>query len=160
MGAFMDLLFWWWVVLAAVLVIAEIFTTGFYLLPFGVGAVVAAVLKYLDVAVAWQIGAFLVVAVLLLVSLRRFADQLTHEPPEKVGAARLVGRTAMVIEDIDTHGNLGRVRIQKEEWRADSSTGEPIEFGTSVIIDRVDGAHLVVHPEVTKPATREEPNNG
>ena len=33
---------WFWVILAAVLVVGEIFTAGFFLLPFGVGAMVAA----------------------------------------------------------------------------------------------------------------------
>jgi membrane protein implicated in regulation of membrane protease activity len=50
----MDQWFWVWTVLAAALIVGEIFTAGFFLLPFGLGAVVAAALNWLDLAIGWR----------------------------------------------------------------------------------------------------------
>ena len=50
----------------------------------------------------------------------------------------------MVTEEIDNLKNTGRVRIGKEEWRADSDTDEVIPQGKTVDVTRVDGTHLVV----------------
>jgi len=55
----MDGWFWVWFVLAAVLSVAELFTAGFFLLPFGIGAGVAALLNLFGVSLAWQWVAFL-----------------------------------------------------------------------------------------------------
>lgn len=143
----MDAWFWVWVGLAAVLIVAEMFTAGFFLLPFGIGAAGAAVLNYLELELGWQWGAFLGVSAVLLVSLRRFADRVTHEPPEKAGVDRLIGKHATVIETIEPGDGAGRVRIEREEWRADSPLDVAIPVGTRVVVQRVQGTHLVVVPE-------------
>ena len=52
--------FWIWAVLAAFFYVGEIFTAAFFMMPFGVGATVAALLAYLDLNVAWQWAAFIV----------------------------------------------------------------------------------------------------
>ena len=40
----------------------------------------------------------------------------------------------------------GRVRIEREEWRADTSGHVAIPEGARVIVERVSGTHLVVRP--------------
>ncbi len=141
-----DVWFWFWAVLAAVLVVAEIFTAGFFLLPFGVGGAVAAVLALLEVSVGWQWGAFLVVSAATLLAMRKLAERFTHEPPEKVGVDRLIGKTGVVIERLDTDSNVGRVRIEREEWRADAPGFGTVPEGARVVVVRIDGTHLVVRP--------------
>ena len=141
----MDIWVWIWVVLAAAFTIAEIFTAGFFLLPFGIGAAVAGAMAYFGIALGWQWAGFLIVSIALLLSLRRFADRVTHEPPERMGADRLIGKRGVVIEGIEPGDGAGRVRIEREEWRADSLGLEPIQAGEHVIVDRIVGTHLVVH---------------
>jgi membrane protein implicated in regulation of membrane protease activity len=50
----------------------------------------------------------------------------------------------VVIEQIDNLKNTGRVRIGKDEWRADSDTDEIITEGKIIEVTSVDGTHLVV----------------
>jgi membrane protein implicated in regulation of membrane protease activity len=147
----MEVWFWFWLAAAVALSVAEIFTAGFFMLPFGIGAAVAAALAYFNVALAWQWTAFLGVSALLLFVLRRFSDQMTHEPPQKVAGDRLMGREGSVIEKIDNHLNTGRVRVDREEWVADSEDDVVIEAGSRVKVTGVVGAHLVVVP-AEKPA--------
>lgn len=145
----MDVWFWVWIGLAAILIVGEMFTAGFFLLPFGIGAAAAAAVDYMGLALGWQWAAFLVVSIALLFGLRRFADHVTHEPPEKVGVDRLIGKVGVVTEGIEPGDGAGRIRIEREEWRADSPVQELIPAGTRVRIERIEGTHVIVSPIAT-----------
>ncbi|MGD9345201.1 MAG: NfeD family protein [Candidatus Aminicenantes bacterium] len=136
---------WWiWMIIAAIFVVGEIFTAGFFLLWFGVGAAVAGILALLGLSFGWQLAAFVVVSLVLFASSRRFAERFSKKQPPGIGADRFIGKQGVVLEDVDNVKNVGRVRLDKEEWRADSETGEAIPAGTQVEVVRLDGTHLVV----------------
>ena len=136
---------WWiWMIIAAFFIVAEIFTAGFFLLWFGVGAGVAGVLALLGLGAGWQWGSFLVLSGVLFAVSRRFAERFTQEQPPGIGADRFVGKKGVVLEEIDNIKDTGRVRIDKEEWRADSDTGETIPVGKSIEVTGIDGTHLMV----------------
>ena len=143
----MEFEIWWlWFGLAAVFIIGEIFTEGFFLLWFGIGAALSGVLAMFGVNAAVQWAAFVVVSGVLLAVSRRFADRFTHKQPPGVGADRLIGRRGVVLAKIDNMENAGKVRIDKEEWRAESDDDSVIEPGTRVEVMRLDGTHAVVRP--------------
>jgi len=90
---------WVWLVAAVAFAGGEIAVAGsFFLLPFAFGAVVACVLAFLDVDVAWQWLAFVgvsAVSLLALFPLRRRLDR--EEPQDGIGARRLLGQPATVL---------------------------------------------------------------
>ena len=57
---------------------------------------------------------------------------------------RLIGEVGLVIEPIDHVTDSGRVRIKKDEWRAESADETKIEANTKIRVVRIEGAHLVV----------------
>lgn len=138
----MDVWFWVWAALAAVLIVGEIFTAGFFLLPFAIGAVVAAILAWVGVEVVPQWLAFVAVSVASLLYLRRFVGSQEDQPP--VGANRWVAARGVVLEAIEPDSTSGLVRIDGEEWRATAST--PLAAGTKVVVREVRGTRLVVEP--------------
>ncbi|HID11944.1 MAG TPA: NfeD family protein [Candidatus Latescibacteria bacterium] len=138
-----------WAILAAIFVVGEIFTAGFFLLWLGVGAAAAALLAYLGLVPAYQWGAFTVVSGVLVILSRKFAQKVTKESPEKVGADRVIGRTGVVLERIDPETDSGRVRVDKEEWRAESIGGDAIEEGEKVEVVGISGAHLIVRRNIS-----------
>jgi membrane protein implicated in regulation of membrane protease activity len=141
----MKLEIWWiWMAMAALFIIGEIFTAGFFLFWFGVGAAVAGVLALLGAGAGWQWGSFIIVTAVLFAVSRRIAEKFTKKQPKGVGADRFIGKECVVLEEIDNAKNTGRVRLKKEYWRADSETGEIIPEGTRVEVTRLDGTHLVV----------------
>lgn len=143
----MNIWFWVWVALAVILSVAEIFTAGFFLLPFGIGAAIAALLEFVwPGSIGWQWAAFVILSSLLLVVLRRFAERVTHEPPQKVAGDRLIGRSGVVIARLEPHSVVGMVRVDREEWRADAPGDEPLDPGTRITVVAVEGTHLVVKP--------------
>lgn len=135
---------WVWMGLAVALMVGEMLTAGFVLLPWGIGAAVAALLSILGVALGWQWVAFLVVSILSIALVRKFAHRITTEPGIKTGSARHIGETGIVIEELTDHGGI--VRVGREEWRADAGQFEPVAVGTKVIVTAIEGTHLVVHP--------------
>ena len=136
---------WWiWMIIAAFFVLGEIFTAGFFLLWFGIGAAIAGLLAIFGLSFGWQLGAFIVVSGVLFVVSRRFAERFSKKQPAGIGADRFVGLRGIVLEEIDNDKNTGRVRLKKEEWRADSETGEVIPVGKKVKVTRMDGTHIVV----------------
>jgi membrane protein implicated in regulation of membrane protease activity len=141
----MEFEIWWiWIAMAALFIIGEIFTQGFFLLWFGIGAAVAGILAILGLGVGWQLGAFVVVSGALFVASRRLAEKISKKQPPGIGADRFIGLDGIVLEEIDNVKNTGRVRVQKDEWRADSETGEIIPEGERIEVIRLDGTHMVV----------------
>lgn len=133
-----------WMVIAAIFVIGEIFTAGFFLLWFGIGAAAAGILAMLDFGAGWQWATFIVVSGLLFIVSRRFAERITKKQPPGIGADRFIGMMGVVLEEVDNIKNTGRVRIEKEEWRADSDTGETIPVDKRVEVTRLVGTRLIV----------------
>jgi membrane protein implicated in regulation of membrane protease activity len=145
-----ELWFWFWAILAVILIVLEIFTAGFFMLPFGIGAGAAALLAFFDVggefAVAWQWGVFIVVSGVTLVILRRFADRITHEPPERVAADRLLGKRGVMIQPQNPDTSVGMAMIGTEEWRAETEDRKPLAPGTRIVVDKVEGTRVIVRP--------------
>jgi membrane protein implicated in regulation of membrane protease activity len=133
-----------WLIVAAILAIGEILTTGFFLAWFAIGAGVACVAAFFGLGAGWQWGLFLLTSAILVVFSRRFAEKFTKTQPPGVGADRYFGKIGVVLEEVDNINNTGRVRIGKDEWRADSSTDRVIPVGARVKIIGLDGTHLVV----------------
>jgi membrane protein implicated in regulation of membrane protease activity len=141
----MEFQIWWlWFGLAAVFIIGEIFTEGFFLLWFGIGAAISGLLALAGVSAVWQWAVFVVASGVLFAVSRRFAERFTHKQPPGIGADRLIGRRGVVLAAIDNVQNVGKVRIDKEEWRAESEDEIAIEPGTRIEVVRLDGTHAVV----------------
>lgn len=137
---------WVWTLFALVMGIGEIFTAGFFLLPFAIGAAAAAVTAWLGVALAAQWLVFFGVSAIAFAYLRKFIDRQDDQVQPRIGANRWLDATGVVLQDIDPHGGYGMVRIDTEEWRAMSEDGTAILAGTRIIVTDVQGSRLVVTP--------------
>ena len=140
---------WIWLAAAVVFAVGEIAVAGsFFLLPFAIGAGVAALVAFAGGSIALGWVAFLVVSGGCTAVLRPLARRLdrTH-PHHAIGANRWVGREAYVLRDIPAEpGGTGLIRLEREEWRAESQLRLPIKAGSTVLVSRVDGTRLIVVP--------------
>jgi membrane protein implicated in regulation of membrane protease activity len=133
-----------WFIFAAIFIVGEIFTAGFFLACFGIGALVAGVFAVFDLGPVWQWAAFIIVSGILFAASRRFAEKFTKKQPPGIGADRFIGKEGIVLEEIDNAENTGSVRIDKEIWRADSESGKTIKKGSRIVVVKLDGTHVVV----------------
>ncbi len=136
-----------WVIAAAVLGIGEMHTGGLYLLPFALGAAIAALLSAVGVGFAASLIAFAGISVVVVAGLRPVARRHRRLPPPiRTGAAALVGHRAMVIERIANEEGVGCVKIDGGEvWTARSlGDDEVIEAGERVEVVDIKGATALV----------------
>jgi membrane protein implicated in regulation of membrane protease activity len=135
---------WLWTGLAVVMAIGEIFTAGFFLLPFAIGAAASAVLAWVGAPILSQWLVFFGVSIVALAYLRRYIDRQDEGDQPRVGANRWVGSQGIVLEEIDPDSARGMVRVENEEWRATSTHGGSIPAGARIAVRDVRGARLVV----------------
>ena len=139
---------WLWLVAAAVFAIGEMATPGsFFLAPFAVGAFVASLLAFAGVGVPLEWAVFLGVSIAVLIALRPVARRLDRDAVDHgVGARRLLGRTATVLREVPAGDDVGMVRVDREEWRAQSIDGQAIPTGATVRVADVQGTRVIVAP--------------
>ena len=149
-----------WLILAAIFIVAEMFTTGFVLLWFGIGALVAALLALTGlVGLPLQILAFLAVSVALTIASRTIFERflLRGSPGRelKTGVDTLPGRIGVVVEASKGSMHEGAVRVFGSTWRAFPSEGEdPLKDGEQVQVERVEGATVYVRRVDSEPSWR------
>jgi membrane protein implicated in regulation of membrane protease activity len=100
---------------------------------------------HLDLAI--QLVAFVVAVGAGLGIVRPIAIRHIKQPPAlRTGAAALVGRSAIVLEEVNEHS--GRVRIEGEEWSSRPYLDESlvIPVGAKVDVMQIKGATALVYP--------------
>lgn len=141
-----------WFVAAIALVVAEMFTAGFWLACLAVGAVAAGVVALVPgLGPAVQGLGFAAASLISMAGLRpkllRYF-QLTAGAGARTGVDALLGKTGVVTERIEPLSGLGRVKVEGEDWRGASADATVIEPGTLVTIIQVDGTTLMVEKEI------------
>ena len=155
---------WVWLVAAVVFAVGEMLTpAAFFFLPFAAGAFAASLLGFLDVGVGWEWLAFVVISGSSFAALWPVGRRMERRSGlSGVGANRWVGRQGVVLSDIPGEvGSTGLIRLEREQWRAESGLGLPIRQGTTVLVSRVHGTRLVVFPlDDGPPGLPEVPRSG
>lgn len=139
-----DWLSWAWFIMAILFIIAEIFTTGFFLICFGIGAAVAALTGFLGFSPLAQFATFVAASAAVLLLVRPFASRITSPQNASVGIDRVLGKQGIVLETIDPANGVGVVRVDHERWSADAADGIPIAAGTMIEVVGLEGTHLKV----------------
>ena len=142
-----------WVVLGVIFIIAEIFTLGFVLFWFGLGAFAAALAGLAGVGPIGQFGIFAIVSIGLTVMSRTiFSKYFSRDDGDevKMGVDSLPGQLGTVTVESSGALNEGAVRVYGSIWTAYpyDETKKLIE-GEKVEVVEVKGSSIYVRP-VTK----------
>lgn len=142
-----------WLVTAAFFGIGEMaFAGSFFMLPFGAGALVAAVLSFFGAPVLLSWLVFVAVSVVAFLALKPLARRLDEELPNPrgFGANRLVGSEGIVAAEIPANTtDTGLIKIGGEQWRASGRGGMGLPSGSAVRIVAVEGTRVIVEPANT-----------
>ncbi len=145
----MDQLVWiGWLILGIGLIIAEIFTLGFFLLWFGIGALAAAFAGMLGAPFIVQFLIFAVLSVVMTAMSRTiFAKYLSHseENTVKMGMDSLPGQIGTVTGASSGALNEGAVKVFGSTWTAFPIDGESLlEEGEKVEVVSIRGSSIYV----------------
>lgn len=134
-----------WLILLIILVAVEIATMGLTTIWFAGGAFVAIIAAAFNAPLYVQITLFLIVSVVLLLFTRPIAMKYFNKDRIRTNAESLIGRQAVVTEDIDNLPATGSVSVNGQEWTARCvMDGIKIPKGTVVIIRAISGVKLIV----------------
>src|SRR5436309_4303578 len=145
-----DYLWIFWAILGAILIVAEIFTTGFVLLWFGIGALAAGLAALLGVnSIIVQFLIFAMVSIALTAASRTiFVNYFSREKTGgdlKSGFEALPGKIGTVVSSSRGALHEGAVKVFGSTWTAYPADGEePLEAGDRVVVERIQGASIYV----------------
>ncbi len=132
-----------WLIIAGLCFVIEIYTVGFFICLFGIGALVALVVSLFTPNLFIQIVTFLVTSVLLL----PLSRPLTRKISKSVKTAQtnyhsIINKEGIVINDIDSINSTGQVKVKGELWSAISDTD--IKKGEKIRVIEIDGVKAKV----------------
>ena len=134
-----------WLVAAAIFIVIEIVTLGLTSIWFAGGSIVAAIGAAFQLDFLVQLILFAIVSVLLLIFTRPIAAKHLTSKTVKTNVESLVGKEAIVKEEINNLKEEGVAFLNGQEWTARSEDKERvIPAGTKVIVQKISGVKLIV----------------
>jgi membrane protein implicated in regulation of membrane protease activity len=136
-----------WLAVALAFGVAEMLTLAFYGIFFAVGGLAAAVAALLGFSQVVQVIVFCVVSIGGVLAARPPMMRYLHrrgEPGLLSGAQSMIGVEAPVVDEIQDAHHPGHVRIAGENWPAVSREGTRISAGSTVRVEGLRQATLIV----------------
>jgi len=136
-----------WLIISGVFFIVEMFTVGFLVFWFGLGALIAMIASIWIDNIVIQTTIFVISSTILLFTTRSFVEKFAKtENTEKTNAFSIEGKTGKVIQEINPIEGTGQIKINGEVWSAKSSDNTSISQNTQVIVQKIDGVKAIVKP--------------
>lgn len=135
-----------WLVVAGLFFILEIATVGFLIFWFGIGALLALIVSLFTDNIIIQTTVFVLSSGFLVFFTRPFVNKFAKTDKVETNAFSIIGKTALVIQDIDPMQDIGQIKVNGEIWSAKSENETIIRKGDQVEICAIDGVKAVVVP--------------
>ena len=139
-----------WAVAVVVFVLAEVMTVQMVSIWFAVGAAItlACVFLFEDVTLLQQLCIFIAASSIFLLLTIPFMKKRRNKGFTETNANLDVGKSAVVIEEINTDSGTGRVTLNGVDWSAVPADKNSIIPKDSIVtVVRVNGAKLIVEPK-------------
>lgn len=135
-----------WFVLTVILLIAEAATVTVISLWFAAGALAAMVTALLGAGLWVQAVVFVLVSAAALTALRPLVRKHLTPKLTATNIDSVIGSVGIVTGTIDNLTATGQVKLNGMEWSARSTSGNTLEVGTKVRVDKIEGVKVFVSP--------------
>lgn len=137
-----------WAVVAMLCMIMELSSGDFYVTCFGIGALCSLVVSLLGVPLWMQVVVFAVCSVISIFFLRpRLVALLNRSVSNRASNAdAIIGRVGEVSETVPS-GGYGRVKLDGDDWKAQTDSDVDLPVGTRVRITGRDSVIVRVERE-------------
>ena len=134
-----------WTVMLLAFIAVEAITVSLVSAWFAAGALAAVICALLGGEIWLQSVLFFLVSGMMLllrpIAKKHFTPKLT-----KTNVDAVIGAPGKVIARIDNDSATGKVRLGGMEWSARSTSGEILDEGTMIRVDKVEGVKVYVSP--------------
>ena len=135
-----------WLIAAGVFFIIEIFTIGFFVFWLGIGSLLAMVISLFTTNLVVQSTVFIISSTLLILATKPLVNKLQKKDNTPTNVYSIVGKKAIVIEDINWSTGKGQIKSDGEIWSAKSNEHVNIPKGSEVEIESIEGVKAFVKP--------------
>ena len=135
-----------WFALTVILLIAEAATVTVISLWFAAGALAAMVTALLGAGLWVQAVVFVLVSSAALTALRPLVRKHLTPKLTATNIDSVIGSVGIVTGTIDNLNATGQVKLNGMEWSARSTSGDILETGTKVRVDKIEGVKVFVSP--------------
>ena len=135
-----------WAIASGVFLILEIFTMGFLVFWLSIGSVLAMLVSFVTDSIIIQTTVFVISSGLLIFATKPLVKKFTKEDNTKTNVYSIVGKKAIVIENIDWSTGTGQIKFDGQVWSARTEEQVNIEKGTEVEIEKIEGVKAFVKP--------------
>ena len=135
-----------WLIASGIFFICEIITVGFLVFWLGVGALIAMLVSFFTSNIIIQMSVFVVSSGLLIFATRPLVNKISKKDVVPTNVYSLIGKKAVVTEDIDWVTGKGQIKFEGEVWSAKSKEQINIPAGSEVEIVSIEGVKAFVKP--------------
>ena len=133
-----------WLCVVVVFAIVEALTSQMVCIWFVAAALLTLVCALLGAPYWAQLTIFVLCAALLLIFTRPFVKRIMKGPRSRTNADRVIGETAVVVQEIDNDISAGQVKVLGQIWTARSVLRGVIPVDAKVIVRSIEGVKLIV----------------
>ena len=135
-----------WLIASGIFFICEIITVGFLVFWLGVGALIAMLVSFFTSNIIVQMSVFVISSGLLIFATRPLVNKISKKDVVPTNVYSLIGKKAVVTEDIDWVTGKGQIKFEGEVWSAKSKEQINIPAGSEVEIVSIEGVKAFVKP--------------
>ena len=135
-----------WLIASGIFFICEIITVGFLVFWLGVGALIAMLVSFFTSNIIIQMSVFVISSGLLIFATRPLVNKISKKDVVPTNVYSLIGKKAVVTEDIDWVTGKGQIKFEGEVWSAKSKEQINIPAGSEVEIVSIEGVKAFVKP--------------
>lgn len=131
-----------WLIASGVFFIGEIFTVGFLIFWFAIGALLTMIASFFINNIFIQALIFVVSSSILLLLTKPLINKFVAKKTVPTNVYEVIGKKGIVTSEIGSNHSKGQVKVGNETWTAISD--ETLPVNTEIEVLKVDGVKLVV----------------
>ena len=135
-----------WLIASGIFFVCEIITVGFLVFWLGIGALIAMLISFFTSNVIIQMSVFVISSGLLIFATRPLVSKISRKDITPTNVYSLIGKKAIVTEDIDWTTGKGQIKFEGEVWSAKNKEQINIPAGSEVEIVSIEGVKAFVKP--------------
>ena len=121
-----------WLIVAGLFFVGEIFTLGFLIFWFGIGALFAMIVSFFTTNIIIQTTVFLITSTIFILATKPLVKKFVDVKKTNTNVFSIIGKKALVIKDIDPIHSSGQIKLNGEVWSAETENDEIIKEGSEV----------------------------
>lgn len=129
-------------VIGVILIIIEMFSLTFVFLWIGIACILSSIVSYFSNSVILTFLTFIISAIILWLSTKRFAKKIHQQKSIQNGVYSLIGKEVVVASVEIEDATMGTTKVYGDEWTIRSV--QPLTLNEKVTVTKVEGATLYV----------------